>query len=110
MGWDKHPNLELHEPVYCTDSCFQILLWFSTNINSAGKSCSADQSLCNGRNELCIGRGPEYDADDHGYKSNLVIATKQFERAQSLWQGAATKITGALKREHNKLIRDILMV
>ena len=43
---------------------------------------------------MCIGRGPEWDADDHGYKSNLVIATKQFERAQSLWSGNATTVQG----------------
>jgi hypothetical protein len=61
----------------------------------AGEPCSADQSLCNGRNEMCIGRGPEWDADDHGYKSNIVIATKQFERAQSLWSGNITSIQGA---------------
>ena len=43
---------------------------------------------------MCIGRGPEWDADDHGYKSNLVIATKQFERAQSLWSSNATTVQG----------------
>ncbi len=45
---------------------------------------------------MCIGRGPEWDADDHGYKSNLVIASKQFQRAQSLWGGNSTAIQGRL--------------
>lgn len=62
----------------------------------AGKPCSTDHSLCNGRNELCIGRGPEYDADDHGFKSNIVIASKQFKKAQELWQGSTTTLRGAL--------------
>lgn len=65
-----------------------------------GKPCSADQSLCNGRNEMCIGRGPEWDADDHGYKSNIVIATKQFERAQSLWSADSTLVEGGISYRH----------
>ena len=65
-----------------------------TRLAQTGKPCTADHSLCNGRNELCIGRGPEYDADDHGYKSNLVIAGKQFNKAQDLWQGKSAKIAG----------------
>ena len=60
----------------------------------AGKSCSTDQSLCNGRNELCIGRGPAFEADDHGYKSNEIIATKQFQKARDLWNGNGTHLSG----------------
>ena len=62
---------------------------------AAGKPCSTDQSLCNGRNELCIGRGPAFDADDHGYESNTIIATKQFEKARDLWYGNGTHLSGA---------------
>lgn len=44
---------------------------------------------------MCIGRGPAYEADDFGYKSNEIIASKQFEKARSLWEGNTTTLKGA---------------
>ena len=51
-----------------------------------------------GRNELCIGRGPAWEADDHGFASNSIIAGRQAERARSLFEeedGPALDVTGA---------------
>lgn len=47
---------------------------------------------------MCIGRGPAYDADDHGYKSNAIIAGKQFEKAKDLWQGNSSLLEGELSK------------
>jgi hypothetical protein len=46
---------------------------------------------------MCIGLGPAWEADDHGFKSNEIIARRQFARAVSLWndsEGASLDITG----------------
>jgi len=53
----------------------------------AGEPCEAQHSTCGGRNELCIGRGPEFAADDFGFRSNAVIAARQAETAARLWLG-----------------------
>ena len=60
----------------------------------AGLPCETEHSLCNGRNELCIGRGPAYDADDHGFQSNLIIAGRQAARAAELWSGQSADVSG----------------
>ena len=64
----------------------------------AGEPCEKEHSTCGGRNELCIGRGPAWEADDHGFKSNSIIAGRQFERARSLFgdeDRPALDVTGA---------------
>ena len=44
---------------------------------------------------MCIGRGPAWEADDHGYKSNEIIARRQADKAVELWEDSkATLITG----------------
>lgn len=43
---------------------------------------------------MCIGRGPAWEADDYGYRSNEVIARRQSDKAIELWQSAATPIAG----------------
>ena len=62
----------------------------------AGEPCEAQHSTCGGRTELCIGRGPAWDADDFGFRSNEVIARRQAEAAAALWLGSdALNISGA---------------
>ena len=62
----------------------------------AGLPCEPRHSLCAGRNEMCIGRGPAYDADDHGFQSNEIIAGRQAAKAAELWAGASGAISGEL--------------
>ena len=67
-------------------------------IRTAGEPCEKEHSTCGGRNELCIGRGPAWEADDHGFASNSIIAGRQAERARSLFEeedGPALDVTGA---------------
>ena len=64
-------------------------------VHASGEPCEKEHSTCNGRNEMCIGRGPAWEADDYGYRSNAIIARRQSEKAIELWQsGAATPISG----------------
>lgn len=51
-----------------------------------GVPCEKEHSTCDGRNEMCIGRGPAWDVDDHGFKSNEIIARRQSDKAQALWE------------------------
>ena len=44
---------------------------------------------------MCIGRGPAWEADDHGFKSNEIIARRQSDKAVELWEDSkATAIKG----------------
>lgn len=47
-----------------------------------GEPCSPEHSTCNGRNELCVGRGPGWP--DH-FLSNEIIGRRQFQQALQLW-------------------------
>jgi len=59
-----------------------------------GVPCEKEHSTCNGRNEMCIGRGPAWEADDHGFKSNEIIARRQSDKAQALWEDGGLDISG----------------
>ncbi|KAK9785596.1 hypothetical protein WJX73_002285 [Symbiochloris irregularis] len=65
-----------------------------------GLPCSREHSLCNGRNEQCIGRGPAWKADDHGFLSNEIIAGYQADKASELWKGSADALSGAVESRH----------
>ncbi|CAL8468077.1 g7616 [Coccomyxa elongata] len=66
-----------------------------------GEPCEKEHSTCNGRNEMCIARGPAWEVDDHGFKSNEIIARRQSNKAQSLWQdNDSLDITGSVDFRH----------
>ena len=58
----------------------------------AGLPCDFEHSLCRGRNEMCIGRGPAFP--DY-FKSNEIIANRQAAKAQELLLAASEELTGA---------------
>ena len=51
----------------------------------AEKRCDRDHSTCDGRTELCHGRGPAWP--DH-FRSNEIIASRQADMALQLWRTA----------------------
>lgn len=54
---------------------------------------------------MCVGLGPAWEADDHGYKSNEIIARRQYNKALSLWHdedGTALDISG---KDHSLNLR-----
>lgn len=51
----------------------------------AGKECRLEDSLCDGKNEPCHGRGPYWGLDDGGTKSCYEIGRLQFEGAKAIY-------------------------
>ena len=47
-------------------------------------------STCNGRNELCVGRGPGWPDD---FVSNEIIGRRQYQQALHLWN-STTPVSG----------------
>ena len=69
----------------------------------ADERCDRDHSTCDGRTELCIGRGPAWP--DY-FRSNDIIARRQADMALRLWRTANISVAGASplggpsRREH----------
>ncbi|KAG0620919.1 hypothetical protein M758_4G254800 [Ceratodon purpureus] len=60
----------------------------------SGLRCDFNHSTCNGKNELCVGRGPAYP-EDH-FKSTRIIAEKQSDVAIDLFQAAKEQLHGKI--------------
>lgn len=64
-----------------------------------GLPCDFKHSTCNGKNEMCIGRGPGFRISDA--ESNRLIALNQSNMAQQLYKGSSrTPIAGGVKSLH----------
>ena len=61
-----------------------------------GLPCEMEHSTCNGKNALCQGRGPGKDMFD----STHIIAQKQFEAAESIWDNATEELVGPVDMRH----------
>lgn len=73
----------------------------SPNIQGAfcqdtGLPCE-DHSLCNGRNKLCIARGPAWPDN---FRSNEIIAQRQADKAQELLTSATEDVSGPIDFRH----------
>lgn len=62
-----------------------------------GLPCEAASSTCNGRNELCHGRGPAWPDDK---RSTQIIGRRQAERAVQLFLSADEEVTGPIDFRH----------
>lgn len=69
-----------------------IAIWspVSEHRASAGLPCE-DHSLCNGRNKLCIARGPAWPDN---FRSNEIIAQRQADRARDLLTSGSEEVSG----------------
>ncbi|KAK8938881.1 Neutral ceramidase [Platanthera zijinensis] len=56
-----------------------------------GLPCDFNHSTCNGKNELCYGRGPGYPDE---FESTRIIGDKQYKKAVDLFTEASEKIMG----------------
>jgi neutral ceramidase len=63
----------------------------------AGLPCEMNSSTCNGRNELCHGRGPAWPDDS---ASTAAIAQLQADKAQQLWLAAGSEVSGPIDFRH----------
>eukprot|EP00803_Ostreobium_quekettii_P008842 evm.model.scf_195.7 EVM.evm.TU.scf_195.7 scf_195:39486-43547(-) len=62
-----------------------------------GEPCDAVTSTCNGRNELCAGRGPGWP---DMFESNRIIADRQFQKAVDLLVSASEEVKGPVDFRH----------
>ncbi|XP_052173940.1 neutral ceramidase 2 [Diospyros lotus] len=62
-----------------------------------GLPCDFNHSTCNGKNELCYGRGPGYPDE---FESTRIIGQRQFRKAVELFNSASEKIKGKVSYRH----------
>ncbi|KAJ0986260.1 hypothetical protein J5N97_004616 [Dioscorea zingiberensis] len=83
---------------FCQTNCGDV----SPNVLGAfcidtGLPCDFNQSTCNGKNELCYGRGPGYPDE---FESTRIIGEKQFNKAVDLFSAATEEVKGKVDYRH----------
>lgn len=83
---------------FCQSNCGDV----SPNVLGAfcldtGLPCDFNQSTCNGRNELCYGRGPGYPDE---FESTRIIGDRQFKKAVELFESASEQLNGKVRYRH----------
>ncbi|KAL5221730.1 hypothetical protein ABZP36_026443 [Zizania latifolia] len=64
------------------------------------RPCDFNHSTCNGKNELCYGRGPGYPNE---FESTRIIGNRQFLKAVDLFNSASEEIQGKIDYRHTYL-------
>ncbi|KAM3253513.1 hypothetical protein ACQJBY_047539 [Aegilops geniculata] len=62
--------------------------------------CDFNHSTCNGKNELCYGRGPGYPNE---FESTRIIGNRQFMKAVDLFNSASEELQGKIDYRHTYL-------
>ncbi|KAH7415248.1 hypothetical protein KP509_14G034200 [Ceratopteris richardii] len=65
-----------------------------------GIACDFNHSTCNGKSELCIGRGPGYPDD---FVSTTIIGERQFKKAAQLFDSATELLKGPIGYRHKHI-------
>lgn len=83
---------------FCQSNCGDV----SPNVLGAfcidsGLPCDFNHSTCNGKNELCYGRGPGYPDE---FESTCIIGERQFRKAVELFNTATEQLTGKVGYKH----------
>ncbi|KAL4188476.1 hypothetical protein AMTRI_Chr08g202510 [Amborella trichopoda] len=65
--------------------------------NDTGLPCDFNHSTCNGKNELCYGRGPGYPDE---FESTRIIGERQFRKAVDLFNTASEQLKGKVEYRH----------
>ncbi|KAH7678202.1 Ceramidase protein [Dioscorea alata] len=86
---------------FCQSNCGDV----SPNVLGAfctdtGLPCDFNRSTCNGKNELCYGRGPGYPDE---FESTRLIGERQFRKAVDLFTTASEQIKGKIDYRHTYL-------
>ncbi|GJT70776.1 neutral ceramidase 2-like protein [Tanacetum coccineum] len=84
---------------FCQSNCGDV----SPNVLGAfcidtGLPCDFNQSTCNGRNELCYGRGPGYPDE---FESTASVVKRQFKKAAELFESASEQLKGKVGYRHS---------
>uniref|UniRef100_A0A1D1XN89 Neutral ceramidase n=1 Tax=Anthurium amnicola TaxID=1678845 RepID=A0A1D1XN89_9ARAE len=83
---------------FCQTNCGDV----SPNVLGAfcidtGRPCDFNHSTCNGKNELCYGRGPGYPDE---FESTRMIGERQFKKAVDLFNAASEQLKGRVDYRH----------
>ncbi|KAH9307463.1 hypothetical protein KI387_035374, partial [Taxus chinensis] len=62
-----------------------------------GLPCDFNHSTCDGKNELCYGRGPGYPDE---FESTRIIGERQFKKAAELFNDATKQLSGKIDYRH----------
>ncbi|PSS34619.1 Neutral ceramidase [Actinidia chinensis var. chinensis] len=62
-----------------------------------GLPCDFNHSTCNGKNELCYGRGPGYPDE---FESTRIIGERQFRKAVEIFNTASEQLKGKVGYQH----------
>nr|CAD1824088.1 unnamed protein product [Ananas comosus var. bracteatus] len=86
---------------FCQSNCGDV----SPNVLGAfcidtGRPCDFNHSTCNGKNELCYGRGPGYPDE---FESTRIIGDRQFNKAVDLFNTATEQVEGKIDYRHTYL-------
>ncbi|KAL5742621.1 hypothetical protein ACOSP7_029353 [Xanthoceras sorbifolium] len=84
---------------FCQSNCGDV----SPNVLGAfcldsGLPCDFNHSTCNGKNELCYGRGPGYPDE---FESTRIIGERQFKKAVELFTKANEQLKGKIGYRHS---------
>ncbi|KAL5550130.1 hypothetical protein UlMin_000306 [Ulmus minor] len=94
----KKPGRPQFVSAFCQSNCGDV----SPNVLGAfcidtGLPCDFEHSTCNGKNELCYGRGPGHPDE---FESTRIIGDRQFRKALELFSKATEKIKGRIRFRH----------
>ncbi|XP_050212866.1 neutral ceramidase 2 [Mercurialis annua] len=83
---------------FCQSNCGDV----SPNVLGAfctdtGLPCDFNHSTCNGKNELCYGRGPGHPDE---FESTRIIGERQFRKAVELFNKATEQLKGKIQYRH----------
>ncbi|KAG9453271.1 hypothetical protein H6P81_006175 [Aristolochia fimbriata] len=83
---------------FCQSNCGDV----SPNVLGAfcidsGLPCDFNHSTCNGKNELCYGRGPGYPDE---FESTRIVGDRQFRKAVDLFKNAVEQLKGKVDYRH----------
>ncbi|CAK9314543.1 unnamed protein product [Citrullus colocynthis] len=84
---------------FCQSNCGDV----SPNVLGAfcidtGFPCDFNHSTCDGKNELCYGRGPGYPDE---FESTRIIGKRQFRKAVDLFSNASEQLKGKVDYRHS---------
>ncbi|GMN47844.1 hypothetical protein TIFTF001_017015 [Ficus carica] len=91
----RKPDRPQFVSAFCQSNCGDV----SPNVLGAfctdtGLPCDFDHSTCNGKNELCYGRGPGYPDE---FESTRIIGERQFRKAVELFDKATENLKGKIR-------------
>lgn len=97
----KHDSKPNFVSAFCQSNCGDV----SPNVLGtfcidSGLPCDFNHSTCNGKNELCYGRGPGYPDE---FESTRIIGERQYRKALELFTSASEQIKGKIESRHTYL-------